>query len=136
MATFIVNTDGGSRGNPGPAGVGVVITRDGQPVGEWGKTIGATTNNQAEYQALAWAVELLDDQAKAGDQVEFQLDSELVTRQMQGVYKVKDAGLFEWRQKIIAALGAAPWRYSFKSIRRELNKEADRLVNAALDGLI
>lgn len=136
MATFTVNTDGGSRGNPGPAGIGVVISRDGQPVGEWGKTIGSTTNNQAEYQALNWAVELLDNEARSGDQVEFLLDSELVVRQMQGVYKVKDAGLFEWRQKIVAALAAASWSFTFQSVRREKNKAADRLVNAALDGLI
>ncbi len=136
MSQIQVNTDGGSRGNPGPAGIGVVITRDGEPVSEHGKTIGSTTNNQAEYQALHWAVELLDGVALAGDKVEFVLDSQLVERQMTGQYKVKDAGLFEWRQAIIALLAKVPWSYSFRSVPREQNKAADRMVNAALDGQI
>jgi ribonuclease HI len=136
MAKIQVNTDGGSRGNPGPAAVGVVITREGELVMEKGRTIGSTTNNQAEYQALAWAVELLDGVALAGDEVEFVLDSQLVERQMRGVYKVKDAGLYEWRQKIITDLARVPWKFSFRSVLREQNKAADRMVNAALDGQI
>lgn len=136
MGQIQVNTDGGSRGNPGPAGIGVVISRGGELVSEHGKTIGSTTNNQAEYQALHWAVELLDGVAVAGDEVEFVLDSQLVERQMRGIYKVKDAGLFEWRQKIITELSQVPWKFSFRSVPREQNKAADRMVNLALDGQI
>lgn len=136
MTHWQVNTDGGSRGNPGPAGIGVVIARDGVVVGEHGKTIGSTTNNQAEYQALAWAVELLGALVASGDTVEFVLDSQLVERQMRGIYKVKDPGLFQWRQKILATLSLAPYQFSFRSVPRAHNKDADRLVNAALDGKI
>lgn len=136
MGLIQVNTDGGSRGNPGPAAIGVVITRAGETVGEWGKTIGVTTNNQAEYQAVDWAVELLAGVAQTDDEVEFVMDSQLVERQLRGIYKVKDSGLFHWRQKIILELSKAPWKFSFRSVPRAENKAADRMVNAALDGQI
>lgn len=123
-------TDGGARGNPGPAATGAVLKRDGVIIWEQGAYIGVTTNNQAEYRALIVALE----QAKrlGADDVRCYLDSELVVKQMLLIYRVKDAGL--------AALFTKAWNLkqqftsiSFKHIPRALNKEADRMVNLALD---
>jgi len=130
---LITFTDGGSRGNPGPAAIGVVIKNEkGEIVFEKGKKIGETTNNQAEYQALLLALEKASE--LGATELACYLDSELVVKQLKGEYKVKDAGL------AVQYLKVHNLRMKFKSIsfthvRREKNTEADALVNKALDGI-
>ncbi len=128
---LIINTDGGSRGNPGPAGIGVVIKNEaGKVLFKKGKYIGSTTNNQAEYQAVVWAMEKAKE--LGGTELEFRLDSELVVKQLKGEYKVKDSGLAQQFLKIFNAKNKFK-NILFKHVRRELNAEADAMVNVALD---
>ena len=126
-----MNVDGGSRGNPGPAAVGVVVrTPDGEVVAEAAETIGSATNNVAEYRALLRGVELAREHG--ADELEIYGDSELVVKQVRGEYKVKDAGLKPLHAEARAALaGLEAW--SFDHVRRESNAHADDLVNQALD---
>src|SRR3982751_2302532 len=132
MAKLTVNVDGGARGNPGPAAIGAVV-RDsaGAVVEERGETIGRATNNVAEYRALLLGIELAA--AHGADELELIGDSELIVRQVEGKYKVKDAAMKELHSQVKAALAPfADW--TIRHVRREHNAEADRLVNAALDG--
>lgn len=124
-------TDGGSRGNPGPAGIACILLNEAkQLIGFDGKYIDTTTNNQAEYQALELGLKLA---AKAGvTELHCFLDSELVVKQLKGEYKIKDAGIKSNKQKIdelIKAFG----KIDFKHVPREQNKFADKLVNIILD---
>ncbi len=123
--------DGAARGNPGPASYAVIIRRpDGSLLKEIGKYIGRATNNVAEYYALIAA---LDFAVTAGiAHLRVLSDSELLVRQMQGLYKVKNADLrplFERAKKIATGLG---W-FGIDHVRRELNRDADALANEALD---
>jgi ribonuclease HI len=132
VSKLTVNVDGGARGNPGPAAIGAVL-RDaaGEMVEERGERIGPATNNVAEYRALLLGIELAA--AHRASELELIGDSELIVRQVEGRYKVKDATLRELHAKVKAAL--APFeRWSIRHVRREQNADADRLVNAALDG--
>jgi ribonuclease HI len=134
MTRLTVNVDGGARGNPGPAAVGVVV-RDGggEVLEERGERIGEATNNVAEYRALLLGLEL----ARRHGATELELigDSELVVRQVEGRYKVKNAGMKELHEQVKAALrGFDSW--SIRHVRREQNADADRLVNQALDGAL
>lgn len=165
---IIINTDGGARGNPGPAGIGAVIrSADNQIIAEYKQYIGEATNNVAEYKALILALEkaleisgkpspltplpsaFASSSAKATEDfqkamvdkegegnsatgLEIRMDSELVVRQMQGRYKIKEPTL-----KLLAA-EVIKLRNHFKNVTfhhipREQNKEADRLVNEAID---
>jgi len=125
-------TDGGARGNPGPAGIGaVLLTAGGDLVEELGDFIGTATNNVAEYQALLNGLELALDHKV--ERLDVFLDSELVVRQVNGQYKVKDAGLKPLHQQACLLLSRF-LEVDVKHVRRELNAEADRLVNEALDG--
>jgi len=130
---LIVNVDGGARGNPGPAAIGIVIRDDsGQVVDEVAEAIGDATNNVAEYRALIRGAERAA--ALGADQVELIGDSELIVKQVLGQYKVKKAGLKPLHAEARAALaGFTDW--SVRHVRRELNAEADALVNQALDSL-
>jgi len=131
MAKVTVNVDGGARGNPGPAAIGVVLRdADGEILEERGETIGRATNNVAEYRALLAGIDL----AKQHGATELEIlgDSELVVRQVEGRYKVKDATMRELHAEVKEALaGLEQW--SIRHVRREQNAEADRLVNLALD---
>ena len=131
MLKLIIHTDGGSRGNPGPAATGVYITNEKQEVVfEEGRYLGRMTNNQAEYRAL---VDALGHAERLGaSEVACFLDSELIVKQMKHEYKVKDAGLAELFLKVSNLLTKFK-KYSFTHVRREFNKDADRLVNEALD---
>ena len=127
----IVHVDGGARGNPGPAAAAAVISDpDGTVLAEPTQALGTTTNNVAEYRALllglAHAAEL------GASEVEVVGDSELVARQIQGVYKVRNAALRPLHEQALAALGAFE-RWSIRSVPREHNAHADALVNATLD---
>jgi len=126
-----VNVDGGARGNPGPAAIGVVIRdQSGDVIEEIGERIGPATNNVAEYRALIRGIEMAA--AIGADQVELIGDSELIVKQVLGQYKVKKAGLKPLHAEAKAALAALP-SWSVRHVRREQNAEADALVNQALD---
>jgi ribonuclease HI len=129
---LVVHVDGGARGNPGPAAVGVVVsTPDGEVLDEIGEVIGVATNNVAEYRGLLLGLERA--RALGATEVEVVNDSELVARQVMGDYKVKHAGLKPLHQQALAALRGFD-RWSIRSVPRERNARADALVNAALDG--
>jgi ribonuclease HI len=129
-----ISTDGGARGNPGPAGIGVVIRDESETIiFEHGAYIGEQTNNFAEYTALIKALETARD--LGGTDLLVRMDSELIVKQMQGLYKIKEPTLQELASKVLKLKG------NFKSvvfthIRREFNKDADRMVNQALDAHI
>lgn len=137
MEKVIVYTDGGARGNPGPAALGVVIKNSfGQTLRSYGETIGEATNNEAEYQAVIWAlkkIKALWGKKKAKDLlVEINMDSEFVVQQLNGKYKIEEERLIPlfikiWNLKMDFG------EVRFHHIPREQNKEADRLVNEALD---
>ena len=131
MAKLTVNVDGGARGNPGPAAIGAIVRDDGGEVlEERGERIGRATNNVAEYRALLLGIELAA--AHGADELELVGDSELIVRQVEGRYKVKDATMKELHGQVKAAL--APFgAWSIRHVRREHNADADRLVNQALD---
>lgn len=126
-----IYTDGGARGNPGPAGIGVVIYDEkGKLIDQHSKFIGTTTNNQAEYKALIFGLQ----KAKNLDAKEVKcfLDSELVVRQLIGQYKVKDKDLKPLFAKILRLTNKFD-SVTFKYIPREENKLADKLVNLAIN---
>jgi ribonuclease HI len=128
---MIAYIDGGSRGNPGPAGYGVRIEADdGTLVQELHGALAVATNNVAEYHgllaALAWAV----DHGVAALQV--RSDSELLVKQMAGTYRVKNAGLQPLHRQA-GLLARRIGRLTFRHVRRELNRDADRLANLAMD---
>lgn len=132
-STFTLYTDGGSRGNPGPAAIGYVLC-DSQntPVLEGYQTIGSTTNNQAEYQAIVAGLKAALALPVDGH-LTCKLDSQLVVRQINGVYKMKNEELRPWLVQVKELITQFPAGVSFVDIRRELNKHADALVNKALD---
>jgi ribonuclease HI len=124
-------TDGGARGNPGPAAAAYVLeTDDGTVLDARGEAIGVATNNVAEYRAL---VAGLRKALELGvGEVEVVSDSELLVRQMNGDYRVKNAALIELSLEA-ARLGRELGRVSYRAVRRTENELADRLVNEALD---
>mgnify|MGYP001614444903 FL=1 len=133
---YIVYTDGGARGNPGPAGIGVVIKGPAE-VKKYGEYIGQATNNEAEYRAVIFALKKLKqligkEKAKSEAEVEIHLDSELLANQFIGEYKIKEKNL----QQLFLEVWNLKQDFksvSFKYIPREDNRGADRLVNQALD---
>jgi len=131
---LIVEADGGSRGNPGPAGYGALV-RDpatGQVLAERGETIGRATNNVAEYSGLIAGLEAVADYEPAS--VEVRMDSKLVVEQMSGRWKIKHADLQPLALKARALAQRLP-RVTYTWIPREQNSAADRLANQALDGV-
>jgi ribonuclease HI len=134
VSRLTINVDGGARGNPGPAAIGVVVRGDGGEVlEEVGEKIGAATNNVAEYKALLRGIELAAEHG--GSELELIGDSELVVRQVEGRYKVKNAGMKQLHDEVKRALQSFD-SWSIRHVRREGNAEADRLVNEALDGVL
>ena len=134
---LIIYTDGGSRGNPGPAGVGVVICNErGSVIKEYGKDIGVRTNNEAEYEAVVFALQKIKqlfgkDKTKKME-IEMRMDSQLIARQLKGEYKIEEEKLFPlfikiWNLRINFG------EIKFTEIPREKNREADRLANEAMD---
>ena len=126
----IANIDGGARGNPGPAGYGVHIQQDDGTIVELKESLGVATNNVAEYNgllaALRWGVE------HGVKSLSVRSDSELLVKQMKGVYRVRSAGLqplYDEARTLARAIG----RVTFEHIRREYNRDADRLANEAMD---
>lgn len=136
--TITIHTDGGSRGNPGPAGIGAIAQSQGEIIFEISEKIGETTNNVAEYTAVIRAMEEILTQDISSEKLNFILDSELIVRQIVGKYKVKLPHLQQLREKIISLIREAKEKgkldqITFSEVRREFNKEADMLVNKALD---
>jgi len=127
----VVHVDGGARGNPGPAAIGIVLSSaDGDVLDRHGERIGETTNNVAEYRALIAGLERA--RALGADDVEVVGDSELIAKQVNGQYKVKHAGLKPLHAEALRALaGFGRWRV--RTVPRAQNAAADALVNAALD---
>ncbi|HVS85305.1 MAG TPA: ribonuclease HI family protein [Gaiellaceae bacterium] len=126
-------TDGGARGNPGPAAYGYVLeAEDGTVLAAEGKAIGVATNNVAEYSALIAGLERALELSLP--EVEVVSDSELMVKQMTGEYRVKNEALRELSLRA-ARLARSVGRVTYTAVRREHNKLADRLVNEALDGL-
>ena len=134
MPKFIIYTDGGSRGNPGPSALGVVVGGK-----EYGEQIGRTTNNVAEYSAVIFALkkakQLLTKKKAEQTDIELRTDSELLVKQLRGEYKIKE--------KSLQPLFIDVWnlKQDFKSVSfihvtRDKNKKADSLVNKALNTLI
>ena len=124
-------TDGGSRGNPGPAGAGFVLTNlSGAVIEKGGKFIGSATNNVAEYSALIFGLEAA--LKLGGSQLVCYSDSELIVRQINGQYKVKDAVLKSYYLKVKNLVGKFK-KVLFVSVPREKNRRADKLVNEAID---
>jgi ribonuclease HI len=128
-----LSTDGGARGNPGPAAYGYVLeAEDGTVLAAHGETIGTATNNVAEYRARVAGLEKA--QELQVDEVEVVSDSELLVKQMRGEYKVKNEALRELSLQA-ARLARQLKSVSYTAVRREHNELADRLVNEALDAL-
>lgn len=132
---IIIHTDGGSRGNPGPAAIGVVVAASGKPNKEYSEHIGIATNNQAEYRAVIFALkkakQLLGGLAAEQAHVELRTDSELIARQFGRKYKI--------REEELKSLFVDVWNLTldfasvtFTHVPREKNKQADALVNKAL----
>jgi ribonuclease HI len=129
---LIVHVDGGARGNPGPAAAACVISApDGEVLAERSQLLGEATNNVAEYRALLLG--LAAARELGADEVEVIGDSELIAKQVQGLYKVKHEAMRPLHRQALAALGEfSSW--SIRTVPRAENAHADALVNAALDG--
>lgn len=134
MKTAHLYTDGAARGNPGPAGAGVVLSDGkGKVIFEWSKYLGEATNNQAEYTALSEGLRKALDFGFS--RVYISLDSELVVKQVKGEYKIKNEGLKPHFKNVMKLLEQFK-SYTIRHIPREENKEADRLANKAIDEVL
>ena len=127
----IAHVDGGARGNPGPAAAGCVITSpEGEVLGEYTQLLGTQTNNVAEYRALLLA--LAKARELGASEIEVIGDSELIAKQVKGIYKVKHPAMKPLYLKAMEALRGFE-RWSIRTVPRAQNADADALVNAALD---
>ncbi|TSC92859.1 MAG: ribonuclease HI [Candidatus Berkelbacteria bacterium Licking1014_85] len=137
--TLIIFTDGGARGNPGPAGIGIVFYINGNIIAKLKKYIGEATNNIAEYTAVIFALDWVIENKPSADSIEFNLDSQLVVEQLNGNYKVKQDHLKKLHNEVqqktqkIQQLYQPNISIKFFHIERSQNKIADKLVNLVLD---
>jgi ribonuclease HI len=131
---LLIHTDGAARGNPGPAGAGAILrdAADGRVVAEIATFLGVRTNNYAEWTAVALALE--EAVLQGARQIDLRLDSELVARQITGRYRVKHPDLKPIHAQVMGMLARFA-TYTVGHVPRELNKEADRLSNVAIDQL-
>lgn len=128
---LVLHVDGGARGNPGPAAIGVVISgADGTVIDEVAERIGPATNNVAEYRAVLRALERARE--LGADEIEIIGDSELIARQLSGAYKVRHPAMKPLHEQAMAALAGFE-RWHIRTVPRAENARADALVNAALD---
>lgn len=138
MEKIIIYTDGGSRGNPGEAAIGVVFKdHAGHVLKKYGETIGIATNNVAEYTAVVFALQkakqLFGKEKTKHMECEIRMDSQLVVRQMNGEYRIENEHL----QKLFMKIWNAKFDFgkiTFRHVPREQNTEADAMANEALDG--
>lgn len=137
MSKIKVFTDGASRGNPGAAGIGIVIYDENDFIVEsYKEFLGEATNNQAEYKALLKSLELikkLHDEGREFDLAEFYSDSELMVRQITFEYQVKEPELSLLNNKFHVKAKKLGLKYTIQHVERTLNKAADRLANLAID---
>jgi len=131
--TYYIHTDGGARGNPGPAAIGVVIQKNDQVITEFGKTIGESTNNVAEYTAVIEALKFIHQQKIEKPVIQFFLDSLLVVNQLNGIFKIKDSKLRELAFSVRQREQEIGGVITYTAVRREQNSRADFFVNQALD---
>jgi ribonuclease HI len=133
-----IYTDGGSRGNPGPAGSGAVVYKNGEEVALVSKFLGTQTNNWAEYEALILALEAAQTffGSPVREPVVVRMDSELIVKQMKGEYRVKDAELKKKHQRVQAIIAETFPTIVFEHVRREENARADELANEAMDRMV
>jgi len=129
---LVIHTDGGARGNPGPAAIGVVI-EEGKEIAGFGKRIGETTNNVAEYTAVIEALTYVASLKIQKPLINFFLDSTLVVNQLNGLYKVKESHLRELVTKVRILESEVGGEVTYSYIPREENRRADFFVNKALD---
>jgi len=130
--TLVAYTDGASRGNPGESGIGVILKDpQGAVLEEIYGYLGTSTNNRAEYAALLAGVGLA--RRHKCSHLICHSDSELMVRQMQGAYKIKDKTLRDWAERVHAAVRAAGLTLELKHVPREENREADQLANMGID---
>lgn len=130
MTAAVLRTDGGSRGNPGPAGAGFVIEVEGEIVCRGGKFIPSATNNVAEYEAFIWGLENVA--ALGYSDVQVYADSELLVKQVNGQYRVKNEGLKPLFRQALGELRRFS-TYRVDHVRREMNEAADAMANEAMD---
>ncbi len=133
---LFVFTDGGARGNPGPAAIGVVIKDEEKTLTEIGKRIGENTNNFAEYSAVLEALDwILENKESLKDvtRINFYMDSELAYSQLSGIYKIKNQILKDLNFKIRERQNIIKIPIFFNHVLREKNRRADKLVNLTLD---
>jgi len=136
LARVKVYTDGAARGNPGEAGIGIVIYDEKENIIKtWNEYIGKATNNQAEYLALIKSLDLLKELKESVqiDLIEFFADSELMVKQLRLEYRVKDEGLKTLFKKFNVLMNDLKIPYKINHIERKLNKEADKLANMGID---
>lgn len=130
-----VYTDGGSRGNPGKSACGFAVEQKGKIIKKGSKYLGITTNNVAEYEgvilALVWIISI--QQKTVFKNVFFYLDSELIVKQLNGIYKIKNLNLLKLNNKIRKLINCLDSKVIFQHVPREKNKLADGLVNEELD---
>jgi ribonuclease HI len=135
IGEIIVHTDGGSRGNPGPAASAFVVESDGKILKKGSSYLGRNTNNSAEYKAVLLALEWFNENPELliNKKLIFVLDSELVVRQLNGIYKIKKPELITLNLSIRKAIEDLGVVAVFKNVPRSENKIADALVNEELD---
>lgn len=138
MSQLVVNTDGGSRGNPGPAGIGVVVSKNDEVIFEQASFIGTATNNEAEYQgvlaALRWLVHHPVEISQEG--VLFLLDSKLVVEQLSKNWKIKEPRMQVLAKECWELMGQLSGEVVYQHVPRAENAAADALVNQALDAAL
>ena len=131
MKKLVLYVDGGARGTPGPAGIGVVIQGDDRKtIKEFNKYIGTTTNNIAEYNAVIYGLQ--EALMQKADEIELNLDSELVAQQLKGEYRVKNTNIKPLFEQALHLLSGFK-KFQIKHVDRSENKEADKLVNKAIN---
>ncbi len=131
-----IYTDGGSRGNPGPSAVGVVIDSPTDRLASFGIYLGVGTNNQAEYKAVLAAIYWIQEHVTDATALDFYLDSQLVVSQLTGKYAVKHPEMYRLKTQIDAELKKIQAYANFNYVPRAQNHEADLLVNQALDAAL
>jgi len=130
---IVIYTDGGARNNPGPAGAGAVLYENGRKIAEVKKFLGSQTNNWAEYEAVSLALLEAKKRGFSKRAIEMRMDSQLIAEQLSNNYQVKEPTLWPQYMKVHNLLVAHFPDCVFTHVPREQNKEADRLVNEAID---
>ncbi len=128
------NIDGAARGNPGLSGVGVILfDENGECVFEHAEFLGTATNNMAEYTALLRCLHAVKDKFPMCSELHIRSDSELLVKQINGSYRVRDTKLQVYFREAHTLMGTAPWKCTVEHVPREQNRDADRLANRGID---